>query len=355
MTSGRHVRPTARRRLGLALGAVALALGATLGAGPARVEPASAAAPSAWTGGIDLYRADSFTTQKSWLWCTAADVQIIRNIVEGEADHSTSAQRRYFDWMRDHNRYRIPAKDGIDPAGWTAGLRHFVDDRYRLTQSRTFDAALRSAVTSLRRSNLPVGITVGHGSHAWILTGFSATADPAATTSFAVTQVRVTGPLWGLQSRSFGYDMKPDTKLTPKQLAGFFTPWHYAGVRMAWEGLWVSVQPTGATVAGPTGTPVPTVGPEQSPTVTPPVTPTPTPTPAVDGSPTATAAVGGEAPGGSGAPPPPAAPAPAAPASSSGPGLVGLIILVVGAAIGVGLIALGRARVGIRRGIPPAP
>src|SRR5207253_11493897 len=109
----------------------------------------------------------------------------------------------------------------------------------------------RSAVTNLRWTNLPVGITVAHGNHAWVLTGFTATADPAATAAFTVTSVRVVGPLWGLQSSSYGLDMRPDTKLTPRQLRGFFTPWHYTSVPMAWENRWVSVQPIPATSTRP--------------------------------------------------------------------------------------------------------
>src|SRR5206468_2102948 len=106
---------------------------------------------------------------------------IIRNIADRQTDHSRTSQQHYFDYMRAHNRYRIPVSDGVDPAGWTAGLRHYVDSRYRLVASSSFDAALRSAVTNLRRTNLPVAITVSHGNHAWVLTGFAATADPAAT------------------------------------------------------------------------------------------------------------------------------------------------------------------------------
>jgi hypothetical protein len=247
--------------------------------------PAPAAAASRWTGGIDLYRSGVFTTQKTWLWCTAADVQIIGNIVRHQADHSRASQQRYFDYMRAHNRYRIPVKDGVDPAGWAAGLRHFVDGRYRLVTSTSFDFALRTAVTNLRATNLPVGITVSHGNHAWVLTGFTATADPAVTTRFTVTSVRVVGPLYGLQSRSFGYDMRPDTKLTPRQLRGFFTPWHYAGVRMAWENRWVSVQPiastsTGAPAAAPTASPKATPSPEPAAAASPTPQPTPSPSPA---------------------------------------------------------------------------
>ena len=235
--------PRLRRRRAFAGGAALLAIALALAV------PASppALALSRWTGSIDLYRTGVFSTQQTWLWCTAADVQIMRNISDRQRDHSRASQDRYFGYMRVHNRYRIPVKDGVDPAGWTAGLRHFVDSRYRLVASTTFDSALRSAVTNLRKTNLPVGITVAHGNHAWVLTGFTATADPARTTRFTVTSVRVTGPLWGLQSRSYGYDMAPNTRLTPRQLAGFFTPWHYAGIGMSWEGRWVSIQAVSVT------------------------------------------------------------------------------------------------------------
>jgi len=258
---------------------LAAALAVLLLAGRIAVPTTDVDALSRWTGGMDLYRSGVFTTQQTWLWCTAADIQIMRNIVDHATDHARSSQQRYFDYMRAHDRYAIPLSDGVDPAGWAAGLRRFVDSRYQLTRSGSFDSALRSAVTNLRRTNLPVAITVSHGNHAWILTGFTATADPAATTRFSVTSVSVVGPLWGLQSRSYGYDMRPDTKLTPAQLKGFFTPWHYAGIRMAWEGQWVSVQPVAKAARVAPATPRPTARPTPKPTPrpTPRVTPSPTP------------------------------------------------------------------------------
>ena len=248
------------RRSGPVVGLV-LALFCSFGfgpSGPAVVPAAVAAGLPAWHGGIDLYRKGTFTTQQSWLWCTAADVQIIRNIVRHQRDHTAASQRRYFDWMRRHNRYRLPLSAGVDPAGWTAGLRHFVDDRYRLVASRTFAAALKSAVTNLRRTNLPVGITVANGGHAWILTGFTATADPLRTSNFKVTSVRVVGPLFGLQSKN-GYDMPPDTKLTPAQFQHYFTPWKYDPKPMIWDGRYVSIQPIPAKAAStaPAKTPRP--------------------------------------------------------------------------------------------------
>ena len=178
--------------------------------------PAAASLPE-WTGGVNLYRSGVFTTQASWLYCTAADVQIIRNMVEGTDDHSANAQTTYFDWMREKNQYDLPLSAGVDPAGWTAGMRHFVDDRYRLVSSPSFGESLELAVERIRLTNLPVALAVSHGNHGWILHGFTATADPALTPDFEITSVSVTGPLWGLQSKN-GYDMKPNTKLTVEQL-----------------------------------------------------------------------------------------------------------------------------------------
>jgi hypothetical protein len=209
---------------------------------------------AAWDGSVNLYRDGVFTTQATWLWCTAAGVQIVRNIVRDEEDHSRAAQRRYFSWMRDRNRYDLPESAGVDPEGWAAGLRAFVDERYRLVASGSFRSALRSAVTSLRRTGLPVAVTVANGGHGWILTGFEATADPLATDDFTVTTVRVVGPLYGRQSRN-GYDMPPDTELSVARFRGFFTPWRYEPMSMIWDGRYVSIQPVVPEVAAPAPTP----------------------------------------------------------------------------------------------------
>jgi hypothetical protein len=265
-----------------------------------------------------------FTTQKSWLWCTAASVQIIGNIVRGEADHSRASQSRYFDYMRAHDRYRIPVTDGTDPAGWTAGLREFVDDRYTLVASPSFDSAVRSAVTNLRKTELPVGIAVAHGDHAWVLTGFTATADPATTTEFTITSVRVVGPLFGLKTRSYGYDMPPDKKLTPRQFDDFFTPWHYRSVHMAWENKWVSIQPVAAETTS--GGPASTAAPSPAASSVTPETETASPAPSA----TALALADARAPS------PPSAAAPVA--SIGAPALV---VLFVALALALIVFALG--------------
>lgn len=225
-----------------------LALAMVMGATPVGVRAVDE--PATWDGSVDLYRDGVFSTQATWLWCTAAGVQIVRNIVHRGADHSRAGQRRYFEWMRERNRYDLPVSAGVDPEGWAAGLRRFVDERYRVVARRTFDSAVRSAVTSLRRTGLPVAVTVAAGGHGWILTGFEATDDPLTTDAFTVTSVRVVGPLYGLQSRR-GYDMPPNTELSIARFRGFFTPWRYEPRSMVWDGRYVSIQPVLDEVAVP--------------------------------------------------------------------------------------------------------
>ena len=272
------VRSRSTVRLTLAAALAALLLAGRLAAPATDVD-----ALSRWTGGIDLYRSGVFTTQKTWLWCTAADVQIIRNIADRATDHSkVVASSATSTTCAPTTGTRSRSRTGSIRPGWAAGLRRYVDSRYQLTRSGSFDSALRSAVTNLRRTNLPVAITVSHGNHAWVLTGFTATADPAVTTRFTVTSVRVVGPLWGLQSRSYGYDMRPDTKLTPAPAQGLL---HAVALRGRPDGLGGSmgVGPAGGE-GGPAGArdsrgPPPNRPPNRRRRPTPRPTPSPTATP----------------------------------------------------------------------------
>ena len=50
---------------------------------------AAGASPQGGSETFDVYRPGVYSEQAAWTWCTAASVQIIRNIVFGGTDHSS--------------------------------------------------------------------------------------------------------------------------------------------------------------------------------------------------------------------------------------------------------------------------
>lgn len=203
--------------------------------------PAVAASSTGASVSFDVYRPGVYTMQATWTWCTAASVQIMRNILLDQADRSAAHQQAFFSFMRTHNRYQAQAHRGVDPQGFGAGLRQFVDPRYTLASSATFEQAVRSAVTSLRLTGMPVALIVAAGRHAWVLTGFTATADPARTAQFRVLAVRVVGPLYGRQSVN-GYDMPPDTSLSYASFARFLLPYRFPFAATPWTGRYLAFE-----------------------------------------------------------------------------------------------------------------
>jgi hypothetical protein len=217
--------------------------GAGVGAGATGAGAVSAGAPSS-TFRIDLYGPGVYTMQATWSWCTAAVVQIMRNVTHGETDHSAGHQSAYFSYMHAHNRYTFAAREGNDPQGFLAGLRRYVSPRYQLVASTTFDNAIRSAARRMGATHLPVALIVDHGRHAWVLAGFTATADPSGAANFRVLSVRIVGPLYGRQSKN-GYDPPPNTSLSLTALRRYFTGYAFKFGPTPWDNRFVSFQPAG--------------------------------------------------------------------------------------------------------------
>ncbi|MGZ6343784.1 MAG: hypothetical protein ACXWOW_00540 [Candidatus Limnocylindrales bacterium] len=225
-------------------------LAPTAAPSPADAGPRAAAAPTSTlaiaVGGrspagpitVDLYRRGVYAMQATWWWCTAATVEMMRNLVLRQADHAAADQQRYFDYMHARDAYAMPAREGVDLVGLQAGLRHFVAPRYTLSASPTYDAAVRRAVTRLRLTGLPVVLVVDRGRHVWLLTGFTATADPARSSGFRVVSVRIVGPLYGRQSLN-GYDPPPDTRLSYDALRRFLLPYHFKFSPTPWDRRYV--------------------------------------------------------------------------------------------------------------------
>lgn len=225
-------------RVGLRLVAIVAALVCIAGVSA----PAVAATTRSGSGfHMDLYRSGVFVTQYRWTWCVGASSQMMLNIINGTSNHSRYRQRKLVKYAMHHDGFPNSDTGGSDATGFAAALNHFGGGSYTVVMSTSFRQAVRRAAKSMRSTGKPVGLLVMGGRHAWVMSGFDATADPKATRNFDVTHVYVLGPLYPKQQKGY-FDQPPDTRLTFSQ---FRTPFRVFDDPDSpqFNGYWVSVNP----------------------------------------------------------------------------------------------------------------
>ncbi len=242
-----HHRRLARRHRGLAPLALAgvLLSGCALASGPATdlvallppdrgIATRDAASPSASVGGslgpysLDLFRPGDHVAQFDDSWCVGASMQMMINIIEpGPPDQTRDTQRRLYRLARRTSPW-VETRPGASVYGWAEGLEDLGNGAYEERAAGTRQAALRLAARQMRATNRPVGLLVWAGAHAWVMSGFKATADPALTDDFRVTHIWIEDPWTGRVSRTWGAGLEPHTLLTAAALGGDFV--RYASV-----------------------------------------------------------------------------------------------------------------------------
>ncbi|HLO34560.1 MAG TPA: hypothetical protein VK194_00695, partial [Candidatus Deferrimicrobium sp.] len=181
-------------------------------------------------------------SQTNFVQCVGASMQMMLNIM-GAHDRTSRTQTRLQVLARDLSgptRAGFERK-GASVRGWTDGLNQLGAGPYRLVGTDTLQEALRLAAWSIRETGRPVGLLVWAGRHAWVMSGFEATADPRATSRFRVTKAIVLDPLYPYGSSKWGASPRPREAVSLATLGRQFVPRR----RGTWAGA-----PTG--VAGAT-------------------------------------------------------------------------------------------------------
>jgi hypothetical protein len=204
--------------------------------------PARAADSPSTAFGIDLARRSDFVAQANFVQCVGASMQMMLNIIDVQDDRSAQTQRRLQNLARDLSGPTRAGfkRQGASVRGWTAGLNQLDAGPYRLVGASSVDEALRLAAGSIRETGRPVGLLVWGGRHAWVMSGFRATADPSRTSDFRVTAAIVLDPLYPYGSSRWGPSPKPREAISPTELGRQFVPRR--------QGTWAGA-PTGVTGA----------------------------------------------------------------------------------------------------------
>jgi hypothetical protein len=168
---------------------------------------------------MNLYEPGDFVPQRTFEWCVGASIQMAWNLVRSDRRTSYRDQQRLWDMARDRS---TDAFGGANPFGWASVLTEVGLGRYEVVSIPSYESALRTAASALRRTNRPVGLVMWSGRHAWVMSGFESRGDPARTDEFRVTGVRVLDPLFPHGSSLWGRSPRPNSLLTPDELAADF-------------------------------------------------------------------------------------------------------------------------------------
>ena len=176
---------------------------------------------------MDLYEKGDFVHQRTKDWCVAGSTQTMMNIIDkGTANHSPSFQRHlYLTGRRISPMKRKLGPIGVDLVGWAGLLDRHGYGPYVVDGARTRKGAIRKAARALRMTGRPVGLVTWRGAHSWVMSGFTATADPAFTRDFRVTNVHIEDTWYPYVSTIWGASRPPDSLVPVAALAEDYLPY----------------------------------------------------------------------------------------------------------------------------------
>ena len=194
---------------------------------------------------MNLYRRGDFVSQKTEYWCIAASVQTMMNIMEpGTPDRSRATQRSLqFEARRmdtdddDFWRARMSGErwrkghHGLGLHDWVGLLNANGFGPYEIDRAKTRKHAIRKAARAIRLTGKPAGLVVWRGAHAWVMSGFEATADPAHTNEYQVLRVNVQDPWYPAVSSIWGASRPPDATVPVRALGQDFLRYDRPGRR----------------------------------------------------------------------------------------------------------------------------
>jgi hypothetical protein len=215
MTTFEPVARRPRRHLaGLALaGALLVALA-----------PVSAQGATRFT--LDVSDRGDFVAQSNFVQCVGASMQMMLNMIQPGRDQSASRQLQLQKLARAWSGSRPDGRQrqGASVRGWAAGLNILGAGPYRLVGTKTLEQAMKAAAEAITATGRPVGLLVWRGRHAWVMSGFTATADPATTNDFRVTRANVHDPLYPHGNAVWGRSPRPGEAITVSELGRQFVP-----------------------------------------------------------------------------------------------------------------------------------
>jgi hypothetical protein len=169
----------------------------------------------------------------------------------GARDRHIPSQRQLDRLARSLSSDRLVGP-GSEPEGWAGTLNELGLGPYVVVSVRSRGEAIATAARAMALTRRPVGLLMWRGAHAWVMSGFEATANPATADRYSVTSIRIVDPWYPRTSSIWGPGQRPDTVIPVAKLAADFLPWRRPAVRyVEKDGQYVLVLPVAARSAIP--------------------------------------------------------------------------------------------------------
>lgn len=177
---------------------------------------------------MNLYRKGVFVHEYNKEACVTAAalsmLNVIRLVEDGrKPDASDRTQRVLEARIVKLTTRKDSHNGGTGPAGWAALLTE-EGYPYEVRAYASRAAAVNAAATAIRATRRPVGILAWTGVHSWVMTGFTATADPAATTRFTVRTAYVLDPWYPWVSTRWPRSEAPNAPRDAADMKANFLP-----------------------------------------------------------------------------------------------------------------------------------
>jgi hypothetical protein len=183
--------------------------------------------PKAGPFSINLYRNGDFMHQQTKNWCVAGSTQTMMNIIDsGKPNRSAKFQKKlYFEGRQlSHNQKKL-GDIGMDLTGWMELLNTRGYGPYVVEGANTRWGAIKRAAKALRKTGKPVGLVTWRGAHSWVMSGFTATADPALGNDFEVKKVFIQDTWYPYVSSIWGASRPPTAAVPVSALGEDYLPY----------------------------------------------------------------------------------------------------------------------------------
>lgn len=166
-----------------------------------------------------------FVSEKTKTLCAAAAVQIALNVNGPKVDTSAAYQSRIHRLEVAATTRKDSRNRGTGPEGMVATLNRLGRVKYELRTYRTRAAALHDTARAISATHHAVILLAWRGAHAWVMTGYRASADPRVFKDASVTGTYVLDPWYPRVSSIWGRSDPPGTFQNAAEMRRNYLPW----------------------------------------------------------------------------------------------------------------------------------